>query len=86
MATYDTSSSDLPTYGTLGMMVSEYGVVSPQPGENLWKSVPRTADEIHTRFQAVSDARKTRMGEYVTQYGIGIAQKDGKYYICEVVL
>lgn len=86
MAGYDISATDLPTYGTLGMMASEYGVVSPQPGENMWKSVPRTADEIHTRFQAVEDARKTRMGEYITQYGIGIVEKDGNYYICEVVL
>lgn len=86
MAAYDVSSGDLPTYGSLGSMIGEYSVQSVAPGENLWKSIPRTCDEIHTRLQAVESTRKTRMGEYVTQYGIGIAEKDGNYYICEVVL
>lgn len=86
MAGYDTSSETLPTYGSLGAMLSDYKVTSSAPGENLWKSISRTADDIHTRFQALDSARKTRMNENVTQYGIGIVERNGYFYICEVVL
>ena len=86
MAGYDTSSENLPTYGSLGAMLSDYSVTSPAPGENLWKTVTRTSDEIHTRFQAVDSARKARMGEQITQYGIAIAEVNGYFYVCEVFL
>lgn len=86
MAGYDTSSETLPTYGSLGAMLSDYKVTSSAPGENLWKSIARSADEIHTRFQALDSARKTRMNSNVTQYGIAIAESNGYFYICEVVL
>ena len=85
MAGYDTSASSLPTYGTLGSMMADYGVSSSVAGENLWKTIERTADEIHTRFQAVENARKTRMEREATSYGIGICKRNGYYYICEVV-
>lgn len=86
MAGYDTSSENLPTYGSLGAMLSDYSVSSSSPGENIWKSVIRTADEIHTRFQALDSARNTRMSKNVTQYGIAVVEKSGYFYICEVVL
>lgn len=86
MAGYDTSSETLPTYGSLGAMLSDYKVTSTAPGENLWKSISRTADDIHTRFQAIDSSRKTRMNSNVTQYGIAIAERNGYFYICEVVL
>ena len=86
MAGYDTSSENLPTYGSLGAMLSDYSVTSPALGENLWKTVTRTSDEIHTRFQAVDSARKARMGEQITQYGIAIAEVNGYFYVCEVFL
>lgn len=72
--------------GSLGAMLSDYSVTSPAPGENLWKTVTRTSDEIHTRFQAVDSARKARMGEQITQYGIAIAEVNGYFYVCEVFL
>lgn len=86
MAGFDTSDQALPTYGNLGSMISEYSVQSTAPGENLWKSVARSADDIHTRFQALDSARNTRMNEKATQYGVGIVEKNGYYYICEVLL
>lgn len=86
MAAYDTSSEDLPTYGTLGTMLTEYSVDCTDPGENLWKSIIRSADDIHTRFQALESARNIRMGTTVTSYGIGIVESNGYYYICEVLL
>lgn len=86
MAGYDTSDETLPTYGSLGAMLSDYKVTSTAPGENLWKSIARSADDIHTRFQALDSARKTRMSTNVTQYGIAIVEKNGYYYICEVCL
>lgn len=86
MAGYDTSSETLPTYGSLGAMLSDYKVTSTAPGENLWKSISRSADDIHTRLQAIDSSRKTRMNSNVTQYGIAIAERNGYFYICEVVL
>ena len=86
MAAYDTASEDLPTYGSLGSMVSEYRVSSSSPGENIWKSIPREADEIHTRFQTLDSSRTTRMSSSVSQYGIAIVESNGNYYICEVFL
>lgn len=86
MAGYDTSDETLPTYGSLGAMLSDYGVTSSAPGENIWKSISRSAEDIHTRFQALDSARTTRMNTNVTQYGIAIAERNGYYYICEVFL
>ena len=86
MAGYDTSSETLPTYGSLGAMLSDYKVTSSAPGENLWKSIARSADDIHTRFQALDSARKTRMSKDVTQYGVAVCESNGYYYICEVCL
>lgn len=86
MAGYDVSSGKLPTYSSLGRMLTDYNIKSNHPGENLWKSVERSADEIHTRFQAVESSRNTRMSPNVTEYGCAIAKRNGYYYICEVVL
>lgn len=87
MAGYDTTSAKLPTYGTLNEMLGTYGLSSTYAGENLWKTTKRTANEIHTRLQALDDARKTRMDENASQYGIAIvASAGGYYYIIEVVL
>ena len=46
----------------------------------------RTADEIDTRFSVVDSARETRMKENATQVGVAIVEKNGYYYICEVIL
>lgn len=86
MCRYDTSDSDLPTYGRLSSMLEFYGVSSPAPGETLWKTTVRTADEIDTRFSVVDSARETRMKENATQVGVAIVEKNGYYYICEVIL
>lgn len=86
MAGYDTSDSSLPTYGTLVSMMAEYSVTSSCAGENLWKCTEHTADDIHTRFQALDSARETRMNNDATGYAIAIVEKNGYYYICEVIL
>lgn len=86
MAGFDTSSEELPTYGTLGEMITEYNITSSDPGENLWKSTIRSASDIHTRFQTLELSRNIRMGTEVSSYGIGIVEMNGYYYICEVVL
>lgn len=86
MAAYDLSSGELPTYGSIGGMAAEYSVMSVAPGENTWKSIPRSADEIHTRFQAIESTRNARMSENASAYGIGIVEQNGYYYICEVFL
>lgn len=86
MAGYDTSKGDLPTYGTLSNMMSDYGLSSTVPGENLWKSIIRPAEDIHTRFQTLDSARQTRMEKDASSYGVAVIEKNGYYYICEIVL
>lgn len=86
MAGYDTSDEDLPTYGSLGTMLSDYKISYTEPGENIWKSTPRNSDDIHTRFQSIDSSRNIRMSKSATQYGIAIVEKNGYYYICEIVL
>ena len=86
MAGYDTTNGNLPTYEKLGQMLSFYKISSTAPGENMWKSSIRTAEEINTRFQSIDTARETRMSDNAKNYGIAIVEKDGFYYICEVLL
>lgn len=86
MAKYNTSDSNLPTYGRLAAMLSYYQLHSQAPGETLWKSYVTTADEINTRFLAVDSARETRMKDNATEVGVGIVEKDGVFYICEVII
>lgn len=81
-----TSDNDLPTYGTLESMMAEYSVTSSCAGENVWRCTERSADDIHTRFQALESARTTRMNSEATDYAIAIVEKKGYYYICEVIL
>ena len=88
MMKYDTTNTALPTYGTLSAMMSYYGIGSAFPGENVWKTVPKGAEQIHARLQASENARKTRMGKDITQAGIAVAwdkEKEHIYY-CEVFL
>lgn len=86
MLTYDYTEKDLPTYGTLSEMLNEYDVSSSAPGETLYKTAPRSAYDINTRFQVDDNARKTRQSAAGTQVGIAIAKGNGCVYICEVVL
>ena len=86
MLTYDYTDKDLPTYGTLAEMLNEYNIASPAPGENLYKTTPKSAYDINTRFQVDDNARTTRMSKAGTQVGIAIAQGNGCIYVCEVVL
>ena len=86
MAGYDTADEKLPTYGSIGSMIADYKVVSSAPGENIWKSTIRSADEIHTRLQTLDSSRETRMSTAVKKYGCAIVERNGYYYICEVFL
>lgn len=86
MAIYDSYDTSLPTYGSLNDMLSFYNISARLPGENIWKTQKRSADEIHTRLQTLDNTRKTRMSAEVTEYGIGICEVNGAYYICEVFL
>lgn len=85
MANYDTSNAKLPTYGSLGTMMAEYNVASYVPGENMWKTVERSADDIHSRMQALDSSRKTRMDGSISGYGCAICVKNGNMYFCEIV-
>lgn len=85
MAKYDTTDAKLPTYGSIGTMMVQYKVTAKTPGENMWKTIERSADDIHARLQAVEASRKTRMGKKITEYGVAIVVQDGKMYFCEVM-
>ena len=86
MAAYHTSAGELPTYGTLGAMLAEYGIASSAAGENIWMTTNCSADEIDIRFSTAPSAYETRMIEGGTQVGIAVCSTGGAYYICEVIL
>lgn len=85
MAANDTATTPLPTYGGLSAMLTNYGISASDPKENLWKTTEMTAEDIHTRFQAVDESRNARMSTTGTQYGIGICVSNSYMYICEVI-
>lgn len=87
MAIYDHSDFDSPTYGLLSEMMSRFGIASAIPSENTWKTTTsKNAGAIHARFMVLEGARNALMNSNYTQIGIGIVQKNGYYYICEVLI
>lgn len=87
MAIYDHSDFDSPTYGLLSEMMSRFGIGSAIPSENTWKTTTsKNAGAIHARFMVLEGSRNALMSSDYTEIGIGIVQKNGYYYICEVLI
>lgn len=87
MAIYDHSDFDSPSYGLLSEMLSRFGIASAIPSENTWKTTAsKNAGAIHTRFMVLESSRNALMNPNYTEIGIGIVQKNGYYYICEVLI
>ena len=87
MAIYDHSDFDSPTYGLLSEMMARFGIVSAAPSENTWKTTTaKNAGAIHARFMVLEGSRNALMSSEYTQIGIGIVQKNGYYYICEILI
>ena len=87
MAIYDHSDFDSPTYGLLSEMMVRFNITSAVPSENTWKTTAsKNAGAIHARFMVLEGARKALMNPSYTEIGIGIVQKNGYYYICEVLI
>ena len=84
MAAHDSDGSNSYAYGTVNQMLSGYGVSFQNAGENTWKTIAATADDIHTRLQALEDSRNERMSSQYSRYGVGVVVKDDYVYICEV--
>ena len=84
MAKFDSSDYKNPLYGDLQSMMQRFGI-SGIPSENTWRtSSSRTAKDIHSRFLATESARAAMLEKIYTEVGIGIAEKNGYIYICEV--
>jgi len=66
--------------------MSRFGISGSNPSENLWKATVKSADEIHTRFQANESSRKTRMANAYTSVGIAVVEKNGYTYVVEIYL
>lgn len=87
MAIYDHSDFDSPTYGLLSEMISRFRISSGIPSEHTWKTTAsKNAGAIYARFMVLEGSRKSLMSQDYTEIGIGIAQKNGYYYICIVML
>lgn len=83
MAAHQSDGSTSYAYGTINSMLANFGVEFDAAAENTWKTLSSTADDVHTRFQAIEGSRTTRTdGQYV-KYGVGAVEMDGTYYICE---
>ncbi|MDR0288140.1 MAG: hypothetical protein LBI03_10625 [Clostridiales bacterium] len=87
MAIYDHSDYDSPLYGTLQDMLVRFNIKSGAPSENTWKtSTSKNAGAIHARFTTLDGTRQARMSQNYTNIGIAIVQKNGYYYVCEILL
>lgn len=87
MAIYDHSDFDSPTYGLLSEMISRFRISSGIPSEHIWKTTAsKNAGAIYARFMAFGGSRKALMDSSYTEMGIGIAQKNGYYYICIIMV
>jgi len=87
MAMYDYSDYNSPLYGSLSDMLSMYGINCSAPSENNWRaSAPRTANAIHARFMSMDGSKQARISSNYTNIGIAIVEKNGYYYICEVLI
>ena len=87
MAKYNYSDYDSPLYGRLADMLKKFGISSAAPSENTWKTTAtKSANDIHSRFMVLDGARQARMSANYTNIGIAIVEKNGYYYICEVLI
>ena len=87
MAIYDHSDFDSPTYGLLSEMMARFNISSGIPSENTWKTTTsKNAGAIHTRFMLLEGSRAALMSPNYTKIGIGIVQKNGYFYICQVLI
>ena len=87
MAIYDHSDFDSPIYGPLSEMISRFRIASGIPSEHIWKTTAsKNAGAIYARFMALGGSRKALMDSSHTEMGIGIAQKNGYYYICIIMV
>jgi len=87
MAIYNHSDYDSPMYGTLADLLNRYGIKSAIPSENTWKTTTsKNAGAIHARFMTLEGARQARMSGSYTNIGIAIVQRNGYYYVCEILI
>lgn len=87
MAIYDHSDFDSPIYGPLSEMISRFRIASGIPSEHIWKTTAsKNAGAIYARFMALGGSRKALMDSSYTEIGIGIAQKNGYYNICIIMV
>lgn len=86
MAIYNHADFDSPMYGTIGNLLSRYHVASGGPSETLWKTTAdKTAKDIHVRFQAQEASRSARMQKNTLKVGIAVVEKNGYYFIAEIL-
>lgn len=65
------------------VFVSQAGI----PSEHTWKTTAsKNAGAIYARFMALGGSRKALMDSSYTEIGIGIAQKNGYYNICIIMV
>jgi len=87
MATYDHGDFDSPLYGSLSNLLNRFGLSSPAPSQNIWKTTTsKTAGAIHSRFMTLDGARQARMSRNYTNVGIAVVQRNGYMYVCEIFL
>lgn len=83
MAYYNHSDYDSPMYGTINDTITRFNIKITKVSETTWKSTEKTANEIHTRFQAVQASREARMNAAYSRVGIAVVINNGYYYIYE---
>lgn len=81
MALTGSSSKDMTAYGSLMSMCGKYGVPVNSASESLLITSPSNAETIHAMMNSSSAAISS---DSVTHVSIGIAEMNGRIFICEI--
>ena len=87
MATYNHSDVTTMNYGKLTDLFKLYNItVNSSVGQHLWRCLTtNTASDIHSRFQSLETCRNERMSSSFTNIAIVVINKNGYYYVCELL-
>lgn len=70
-----------PLYGDLGQMLEMFGISSGGPSECTWRTSPKSASAICTRFLNEDGSKDAILSSYYSTVGIAIAESNGYIYI-----
>ena len=86
MAKYQCTSASTPTYGSLSDLINRYNIRCNSYGVNAWRTTSSNPQAIHKRLQSLDNCREARMNKNFSYVGETVIEKDGYYYVAEVLI